>query len=467
MIEHGKSLISPKREVGRQREESRVAGTRISVIGCGHVGLVTAAGFAQLGHAVVGLDIDAALVEAISGGRAPFLEPGLDDLLSEGLRNGRLRFTTDYGDALRDPEYVFLTVDTPSTPAGAANLSRIRAAARSIKAVVGARRPIIVNKSTSPIGTGETIESILTEGLGDGGDPPRIVSNPEFLREGHAVHDFLNPNRIVVGAKDRLDADAVASLFEGLGAPVIRTDLRTAEMIKYVANSYLATRISFVNEIARLCEALGTDVDRVVEGVGLDPRIGLDYFSPGLGFGGSCLPKDIAALRFTGESLGVATPILNAVDSINRSRPGELIRRVRSEIGGLEGCRVGIWGVTFKGGSEDTRDSPALAVIDILLNEGADISVFDPASPIHVPPAVMNAMVSSAIDAAKGADALLVLTDWAQFSDVPMPEVAAALRGHLVLDGRNVLDPDAVTGAGLTYMGVGRPTRVPSRVTVS
>jgi UDPglucose 6-dehydrogenase len=441
--------------------------SKISVIGCGHVGLVTAAAFAHLGHTVIGLDVNETLVGMLRAGHSPFMEPGLEEMLSQGLSSGLLEFTTDYARAMRQAEYVFLTVDTPSTAAGGANLSSIRSAARSIKECLGDRRPIIINKSTSPIGTGETIESILSDGLGGDGPTPSIVSNPEFLREGRAVRDFLNPDRIVVGAKTHADALAVASLFETLDAPVLVTDLRTAEMIKYVANSYLATRISFVNEIARLCEALGTDVDQVMEGVGLDPRIGRDYFSPGLGFGGSCLPKDLAALRFTGESLGVATPVLSAVDAVNRSRPAEIIRRLRNELGSLEGVQIGAWGVTFKGGSEDTRDSPALSVIGILLNEGAHLSVFDPASPNDIPDNVSRVMVSSAIKAATGSDALLVLTDWNDFRGVPMSAVADVMRGRLVIDGRNILDPNAVAAAGLLYMGIGRPTRSPSREPVS
>jgi UDPglucose 6-dehydrogenase len=216
-----------------------------------------------------------------------------------------------------------------------------------------------------------------------------------------------------------------------------------------------------VNEIARLCEALGTDIDRVIEGVGLDPRIGSHYLAPGIGFGGSCLPKDLAALRFTGESLGVATPVLSAVDSVNRSRPTEIIRRLRNELGALEGTRIGVWGVTFKGGSEDTRDSPALSVIAILLNEGAQVSVFDPANPKDVPTNVASAMVSSALEAATGSNALVVLTDWQEFCDVPMTNVAEVMRGRLVIDGRNILQPGVVAAAGLHYMGMGRPTRNP------
>jgi UDPglucose 6-dehydrogenase len=321
--------------------------------------------------------------------------------------------------------------------------------------------PIIVNKSTSPVGTGETIASIVRADLADKGQEPRIVSNPEFLREGQAVHDFLHPDRIVIGSASEEDSRAVAELYGSLG-PVMITDLRTAEMIKYVANSYLATRISFANEISRLCDALGTDVDAVLRGAGLDSRIGTHYFTPGVGYGGSCLPKDIAALRFIGDLYGVTTPVLTAVDAVNRSRPVEIIRRLRNELGNLTGTRIGVWGITFKGGTEDTRDSPALAVIGALLNEAAGLAVFDPASPTRVPQNVAEVMVRSAMDAARQADALVVLTDWQEFRAVPLPAVANAMRGKLVVDGRNLLDAAAVCSAGLIYVGMGRETRLPS-----
>ena len=438
-----------------------MASNRVTVIGCGHVGLVTAAGLAHLGHRVIGLDVNAELVTTLREGGVPFAEVGLEELLREGLDSERLSFTTDYAEAAADAEFVFLTVDTPGTVAGAADLSNLRSATHSLKTALRDRRPIVVNKSTSPIGTGETIASILGEGFPEGSIPPRVAANPEFMREGRGVHDFLNPDRIVIGANDPADARAVASLFEALGAQVLETDLRTAEMIKYVANSYLATRISFVNEIARLCEAVGADIDGVIQGVGLDPRIGSGYFTPGIGFGGSCLPKDLAAIRFTGESLGVATPILSAVDAVNRSRPAEVIRHLRIELGALEGIRIGIWGITFKGGSATSRDSPALSVIAILLNEGAQIAVFDPAFPKDVPANVATAMVDSAMEAVDGSDALVVLTDWKEFDVVPMAAVAGVMRGRLVVDGRNTLDPAVVAEAGLHYVGMGRPTRNP------
>jgi UDPglucose 6-dehydrogenase len=361
---------------------------------------------------------------------------------------------------MADAEFVFLTVDTPTTPTGGADLSNIRAATRSIREYLPAQRRLIINKSTSPVGTGETIASIVRSGLADDGREPRIVSNPEFLREGQAVYDFLHPDRIVIGSSSQEDAHAVADLYGDLG-PLLITDLRTAELIKDVANSYLATRISFANEIANLCEGLGTDVDAVLRGTGMDNRIGTRYFAAGLGYGGSCLPKDVAALRFIGELYGVTTPVLSAVEAVNRSRPIEIIRRLRNELGDLAGKHIGVWGVTFKGGTEDTRDSPALAVISALMNEDVRISVFDPAKPAQVPASVVAAMVPSAIEAARDADALVVLTDWAEFRDVPLREVAAGMGGRLIVDGRNHLDPAAASAAGLIYMGMGRQTRLP------
>jgi UDPglucose 6-dehydrogenase len=429
----------------------------VTVIGCGHVGLVTAVGFAHLGHRVVGLDVKATLVETLSQGSSPFVEQGLEELLRETLGTGRLTFTTDYSVAVAEAEFIFLTVDTATTTAGAADLSNVRAATRSINANLAGRSPIIVNKSTSPVGSGETIGSILRAGLAAGDGEPRIVSNPEFLREGSAVYDFFNPDRIVVGSSSADDAGEVAELY-GPSGPVFVTDLRTAEMIKYAANSYLATRISFDNEIARLCEALGTDVDDVLHGAGLDSRIGTHYFQPGLGYGGSCLPKDTAALRFVAELHGVTTPLLAAAESVNRSRPVELIRRLRGELGDLSGKRFGVWGVTFKGGTDDTRDSPALSVIRTLLNEEVRLAVFDPAAPADVPAVVAEVMVGSAIDAARDADALLVLTDWPEFKDVSLESVRDVMAGNFVMDGRNILDPAAVVAAGLTYAGMGRRT---------
>jgi UDPglucose 6-dehydrogenase len=459
---------SPARNDMHHHETARavhlpVTTTRIVVVGCGHVGLIMAAGLARLGHHVVGIDRNADLVARLSNGDVDLHESGLPELVSEGLGNGRLSFTTLYDGAIGDADVVFLAVDTPRTPAGAANLRNIRAAVRSIASSLNGASPIIVNKSTSPIGTGETIEGILRGHLGPEAGALRIVSNPEFLRQGRAVQDFFQPDRIVVGARSEIDARAVASLYAALDAPVLITDLRTAEMIKYVANSFLATRVSFINEIARLCEALGVDVDRVIEGVSYDDRIGGAYLSPGIGFGGTCLPKDVAALRFIGDTLGVSTPMLTAVEHVNLGQKTNVVRRLRARLGPLDGRRIAVWGLTFKANTEDTRDSPAFDVVHLLLNEGAEIAAYDPEAPAASTAGTPILRCRTALEATTGADALAILTDWREFTEVPLHEVRSVMRGDLVFDGRNLLSRHVVEEAGFSYVGVGRSHREHNR----
>ena len=433
--------------------------SRVAVIGCGHVGLVMAAGLAELGHDVYGLDRSKELVKRLVAGDVPILEPGLTELVGKGLAAGRLCFTTSYETAVAHAEFIFLAVDTPQTLAGAADLRNIRSATRSIAAALNGTNPIIINKSTSPIGTGETIESILAEALQNRQHRSRIVSNPEFLRQGRAVEDFFNPDRIVVGARSSADAQAVARLFAAIESPVILTDLRTAEMIKYVANSFLATRISFINEIARLCEQINVDIDTVIDGVSVDPRVGRHFFHPGIGFGGSCLPKDVAALRFIGEASGVATPVLSAVQEVNTAQRTATVRKLRARLGGsLEGRVIGVWGMTFKAGTEDTRQSPAMDVIRLLQNDGASVRAYDPGvvGEGKPDPEVAALLCPSAAEAARGADALAVLTDWREFTLVPLDEIRSVMRGNVLFDGRNLLSREAVEKAGFAYMGVGR-----------
>lgn len=434
----------------------------VAVIGCGHVGLVMAAGLAELGHHVTGVDRNESLVSQLTQGEVAIHEPGLLDLVQRGLSSGRLAFTTSFDDVIPSAAFIFLAVDTPSTLGGAADLRNIRGATSSIASALNGQTPIIINKSTSPIGTGETIEGILSRALADRRREPRIVSNPEFLRQGRAVHDFFNPDRIVIGgAVD--DAREVARLYAKLAGPVIITDLRTAEMIKYVANSFLATRISFINEIARLCEHLGVDIDEVVSGIAVDARIGGHFFSPGIGFGGSCLPKDVAALRYMGETLGVATPVLSAVQAVNEAQRAGAVRRLRARLGTLEDKVIAVWGVTFKGETEDARDSPAVDVIRLLLNEGATIRAFDPAFPQSAPQDIRELFHPSALDAARDADALAILTDWPEFGKVPLSQVRSIMRGNVLFDGRNVLPKAEAEAAGFAYLGVGRVARMPVR----
>lgn len=440
---------------------------RVAVIGCGHVGLVLAAGLARLGHSVVGVDLSDALVAELCAGVLRIQEPGLPELVSSGVASGRLVFTTSYEYAIPGADVIFLAVDTPQTMAGAADLRNIRAATRSIAAALNGSTPIIANKSTSPIGTGETIEEILAIALEQRNKRPRIVSNPEFLRQGHAVEDFFNPDRIVVGSRSQEDAREVADLFATLGGELIVTDLRTAEMIKYVANSFLATRISFINEIARLCEAVGVGVDQVVEGIALDPRIGDHFFRPGIGYGGSCLPKDVAALRYIGETFGVATPVLSGVQEVDRAQRTNAVRRLQARLGNLEGRRIGVWGMTFKGDTEDTRESPAMDVVSLLANAGARIQAYDPAvsaDPGLVPERYRQLVCADPIEAVRGADALAILTDWSTFRSIDLVDVRGSMAGDLIFDGRNMLDRCAVEAAGLVYMGVGRtPTALRRR----
>lgn len=434
------------------------AGAKIAVVGCGHVGTVTAASLAELGHDLIGVDVNADLVDALNRGDVPFIEPGLDELFRKHLAAGKLSFTTSYEEALAEAEFVFLCVNTPATSTGAADLRFVRRAVGQIGEVLSRskRHPIIVNKSTSPIGTGETIDAILGRAFARADHELPITANPEFLREGSGVQDFFHPDRIVVGSEDRAAADRVAKLYEGLNAPVIVTDLRTAEMIKYVSNAFLATKVSFVNEIARLCERLGVDVDLVARGAAMDARIGGQYFQPGVGYGGSCLPKDVAALHHTGESVGVTMRILSSVQDVNISQRKHVVSSIRGVLGALEGQTVAAWGATFKQGSEDLRESPAIDIIDLLRNEGATVPVYDPALPAGME-GIGDSVHASALEAAKDADCVAILTDWREFRDVDFVKLASVMRGRLVYDGRDLLDRTSIEAAGLSYCGVGRP----------
>ena len=447
-------------QVGREIRIGR--GVNVAVVGCGHVGLVMAAGLAELGHTVVGVDRDEELVRQLCSMQIGIREPGLDELVARGLSSGRLLFTTSYDVAVPEADFIFLAVDTPETLGGAADLRNIRSATASIAGSLNGLTPIIVNKSTSPIGTGETIEGILARALADRQRPPRIVSNPEFLRQGQAVQDFFKPDRIVIGGSPD-DARAVAALYADLPGPVIITDLRTAEMIKYVANSFLATRISFINEIARLCEQLEVEIDQVVSGISYDPRIGDHFFRPGIGFGGSCLPKDVAALRYMGETFGVSTPILSAVQNVNDAQQASAVRRLRSRLGTLENRTIAVWGVTFKGETEDVRHSPALNVISLLMNEGAVVRAYDPAAPESAPAKIRELYAPSALEAARDAEALAILTDWPEFGRIPLQQVRAIMRGPVLFDGRNVVSRAEAEAAGFAYLGVGRVARAPNR----
>ena len=432
--------------------------SRICVVGGGgYVGLGYAVALADLGNDVVGLDIDEERVAALNAGRSPLYEPGLEELLGRNLAAGRLRFTADYAGAVPDADFVFLCTGTPSLADGEADLRQVRAAAAAVGIHLSpGRRTIVVNKSTMPVGSAELVARIVAEHAPPGADF-RVVSNPEFLREGRVVHDILHPDRVVLGAEDPEAAEAVAALYAPLAAPILVTDHRSAEMIKYAANAFLATKISFINEVARLCERLGADVTTVAEGMGLDPRIGPRFLHAGLGFGGSCFPKDVGALTRMADDAGLHPGLLRAVLEINADVRRRFVRRAEQLLGGLDGRVVAVWGLAFKEDTDDLRESPALAVVEMLQERGAAVRAHDPAAMANAAPRLPAVtLCATPYVAAAGVDAVLVCTPWREFRQIDLARVAAAMRGDLLLDGRNLYDPAAVAAAGLRYEGIGR-----------
>ncbi len=429
---------------------------RIAVIGVGYVGLVTASCFADLGHEVTGIDIDEQRIEKLRRKVAPIYEPGLDALIARNLDAGRLRFTTDYAEGLHGAQFAFIAVGTPSGIAGEADMSACEAAARGIARAING--PIIVvNKSTMPIGSGDRLEGIIREAL------PRpfsvsVVSNPEFLREGSAVSDVFAPDRIVLGSTDPQAAEAVAELHRPLNAPVLMTDMRTAEMVKYASNAFIATRISFINEIAAICEQLGADVKQVADGMGLDPRIGgRNYLNAGLGYGGSCFPKDVRALEYMGSIHGCHPQLLRAVMEINRDVRRAAVQKLRDALGSLNGKVIGILGLAFKPNTDDVREAAAIEVIHLLQNEGATIRAYDPVAIESAAPYLPNVtFVDSPYEVAVGADALALVTEWNEFRELDMHRIHDAMRQPVLLDGRNIYDPRRMVELGFTYLGMGR-----------
>ncbi|MEI2817192.1 MAG: UDP-glucose/GDP-mannose dehydrogenase family protein [Microthrixaceae bacterium] len=421
--------------------------SRIAVIGTGYVGLTTGACLAHLGHDVVCADIDQAKVDALNAGAVPILEDGLDNLVLEGRRSGRLRFVVGAAGAVGDREFVYLCVPTPQGDDGSADLSYIEGAAREIGPAL-ASEAIVINKSTVPVGSTRVVEQALQRG------DVFVVSNPEFLREGSAVHDFLNPDRVVIGANDQAAAIRMAGLYIGLTAPIMVTDPASAETIKYASNAFLATKISFVNAVAAVCEAVGADVNDVVLGMGYDRRIGQDFLRPGPGWGGSCFPKDTIALIRIAEDAGYDFRLLRGVVDVNNEQFERVVRKVVAAVGGdVRGKRLASWGLTFKARTDDTRMSPAIEVIKRLQSLGADVVAYDPAirSEIEGIP-----VVSTPTEAVDGAELLMVLTEWDEFKWVDLDEVGAKMASKRIVDTRNLLDRNRAQRAGFNYEGIGR-----------
>lgn len=422
---------------------------QVAIIGAGYVGLVTGGGLASLGHRVRLGEADPDRVARLEAGDVPIFEKGLPDLLSRGSERELISYHTSNIEAVVGAELVFLCLPTPAGDDGRADLGLINAVVDELANEV-ADDAIFVIKSTVPPGT----VAGLRKRLADLGSSARVVSHPEFLREGKALDDFMKPDRIVVGAYDDEDAEAIAGLYESLDANVVRTDPTSAEMIKYASNSYLAARLTFVNTLANVCEAVGADVMDVISGMGMDHRIGPHFLQPGPGYGGSCFPKDTAALIGVAEDAGYDFELLRAVIEADHEQRRRIAEKVRQAAGGgLRGRRVAMWGVTFKAGTDDVRESPALRIAELLEEDGADVVAYDPEGTTD-----QVTMVAGPIEATRDADVLFVATEWPEFLTVDMTEVAEAMKGYRVVDSRNLLDPTAVRAAGLDYWGLGRPS---------
>ena len=429
---------------------------KLCVVGSGYVGLVTGACFADLGNDVTLVDIDERKIELLQAGKMPIYEPGLAELTQRNTAAQRMHFTTCYREGLDEAEFVFVCVGTPSGVDGEADLQYVRAAAQTIAETM--RHPlIIINKSTVPVGTGDWTREIISSKQPQPIDFA-VVSCPEFLREGAAITDFMAPDRTVLGSTDLSAAESVAELYAPLNSPVVITDLRTAEMIKYASNAFLATRISFINEISIICERLGADVTEVARGMGYDKRIGPHFLDAGVGFGGSCFPKDVKALANMAQTHGMHPQLLNAVMEINAFQRRQITLKAREMLGGsVNGRTLAILGLAFKQNTDDTRESPSLTVARSLLNQGALVKAYDPVAMDNASRDLPDLQLcQSPYEAADGSEALLVLTPWNEFKQLDMRRVHASMQRPILIDGRNMYSPDELRKIGFEYRGVGR-----------
>jgi UDPglucose 6-dehydrogenase len=436
----------------------------ISVIGTGYVGLVTGACFAEFGVNVTCMDNDEKRIARLEKGDVPFFEPGINELVQKGIKENRLSFTTDVAKAVDKALVIFIAVGTPPQEDGSADLSFVEEVGRGIARHMTGYK-VIVTKSTVPVGTGEKIREVVRKTQQQ---PIRfdMVSNPEFLREGSAIEDFMRPNRVVIGA----DSDQAVAIMKDLyrplyliETPIVVTDVPTAELIKYASNAFLATKVSFINEIANLCERVGANVQLVAKGMGLDHRIGSKFLHAGPGFGGSCFPKDLAALIQTGERHGYPMQIASAASAVNHRQLKQMVTKIREATGGVKGKTLAMLGLSFKPNTNDLREAPALAIAQELLEEGAAIRAYDPAAmeeACRLLPALTACQDS--YDAALGADALILMTEWNQFRALDFDRLKTVMRQPLFLDLRNVYDPQKIAATGFTHISVGRPVREPT-----
>jgi UDPglucose 6-dehydrogenase len=426
----------------------------IGVIGTGYVGLVTAAGFAELGSDVYCVDIDEAKLAALEDGQIPIWEPGLEELVARN--RARMHFSTQLDAALEHARLLFVAVGTPPTYSGDADLSAVNAV---VDAMPASDRHALVMKSTVPCGTGDAIKRVFAA---QGKDGFRYVSCPEFLKEGSAVHDFLHPDRVVIGDDGDWAGDAVVELYAPLEAPLVRTDVRSAEMVKLASNAFLATKISFINEIANVCEETGADVVEVARGMGLDDRIGPKFLNAGIGFGGSCFPKDVQALKQLAGNTGYHFQLLNSVIEVNELQKRRVVAKLFKHLdGSLVGKEIALLGLAFKPNTDDMREASSLVLSARLLADGARIRAYDPVAEEEARKLISGVeFAPSALEAATGADAVVLVTEWPEFAALDLTQLVSRMRGNLLVDGRNFLEPDRVRAAGLVYEGVGRPARI-------
>jgi UDPglucose 6-dehydrogenase len=423
---------------------------RIAIFGAGYVGLVTGACFADLGHEVVVRDILPDRIERLRAGEVPIYEPGLDDVLERS--RDRISFTLDVQEAVEGAEFLYVAVGTPPTYSGDADLSAVWTVVDELPEDVQGR-PLVVMKSTVPVGTGARVRARLdARGLDNVG----YVSNPEFTAEGTAVRDFMEPDRVVIGAFEKADGDAVEALHAGIDAPVVRAEVSSAELIKLAANAFLVTRISFINEIANVCELVDADVTRVAEGIGLDHRLGPHFLRAGLGWGGSCFPKDSLALKQLAANSGYHFQLLNAVIEVNELQIRRVVQKLQQRLGSLRGRTIALLGLAFKPNTDDMREAPSRIIAYRLLAEGAEVRAWDP---VAQPRDFEEVEISDSVLAAvRNADAAVIVTEWPQLREITTPEVRDAMARPLIVDGRNLLDPAAAVAAGFEYEGIGRPT---------
>ncbi len=444
---------------------------RVCTIGTGYVGLVTGACLAHIGHDVVCVDNNPAKIEMMQAGKSPIYEPGLSEIMQSAIAAGRLKFTTDLAMGMNHGEIVFIAVGTPSLPNGSTNTEYVEAVARGIGQHLNGDYKVIVNKSTVPIGSGDWVKMLVMDGVAEQKTPPSsgvkfdVVSNPEFLREGSAIYDTLNPDRIVLGSDNQAAIDLMLKLYapiidrqfaeEKKPVPVLTTDLSSAEMIKYAANAFLATKISFINEIANICERVGADVTQVSKGIGLDSRIGNKFLNAGIGWGGSCFPKDLSALIQTGADYGYDAQLLKATVSVNKQQRALVIEKLQKSLKILKGKTIGLLGLTFKPDTSDLRDAASLDIIRTLINLGAKVRAYDPIEVEEHAGLQGVELVTSPELLVAGSDALVLMTEWSEFQQLDYAQLAKKMRSPFMIDCRNFLCSVELTNAGFQYIGIG------------